>query len=134
VRKRRARRRQKESVVNSEDVVTESARTRSTVSDGLDRLMSVSADRVFAPPEHVGERVVIPAARIDYSGGFGLGIEGNEGDGGPSGRRTGHRVAVIEAGPDGVRVRPVIDVGRVGLALAAAGFAVWTASRSRRRR
>ena len=125
--------------MSPEDVVTESARTRSTLSDGLDRLMSVSADRVFAPPVHVGERVVIPAARVEFSGGFGFGLESGDGPaqesgGGGGGHRAGRPVAVIEAGPDGVRVKPVIDMTRVGLTLLAAGVAVWTASRSRRRR
>jgi len=115
--------------MSSEHLVTESARTRSTVTDGLDRLMHASADRVFAAPQFDGDRVVIPAARVDLSGGFGLSLDGAE-----SQKRAGHPVAVIEAGPDGVRVKPVVDLGRVGLALVAAGVAVWTASRSRRRR
>lgn len=124
--------------MNSEDVVTESARTRSTLSDGLDRLMHVSADRVFAAPVHIGERVVIPAARIEFSGGFGFGFESGEAadretGGSSGGRRAGRPVAVIEAGPNGVRVKPVVDYTRVALALLAAGLAVWTASRVHRR-
>jgi hypothetical protein len=110
--------------MNSEDLATESARTRTTVTDGLDRLMQASADRVFAEPQRFGERVVIPAARIDLSGGVGLGLEHGQTT------RAGRPVAVIEAGPEGVHVKPVIHLTRVGLTVLAAGFAVWTASRS----
>jgi hypothetical protein len=38
-------------------------------------------------------------------------------------------VAVIEAGPDGVRIRPVIDFTRVGLTVIAAALAIWRAAR-----
>jgi uncharacterized spore protein YtfJ len=122
--------------MSTEDVVTESARLRSTLSDGLERLMTVSADRVFADPVHNGDRVVIPAARVEFTGGFGFGVEQgqSEAGGGGGGRRMGRPIAVIEAGPEGVRVKPVVDMTRVGLTLLAAGVAVWGASRRRRRR
>ena len=105
-------------------------RIRATMSSGLDRLMSVSADRVFAEPVRIGDRVVIPAASIEFSGGFGFGGDGNSnGGGGGGGHQAGRPVAIIEAGPDGVRVKPVIDFTRVGLTLAAAALTVWRASR-----
>ena len=108
----------------------ESERIRATMSSGLDRLMSVSADRVFAEPVRIGDRVVIPAASIEFSGGFGFGGDGNSnGGGGGGGHQAGRPVAIIEAGPDGVRVKPVIDFTRVGLTLAAAALTVWRASR-----
>jgi uncharacterized spore protein YtfJ len=108
----------------------EDERIRATMSSGLDRLMSVSADRVFAEPVRIGDRVVIPAASIEFSGGFGFGGDGNSnGGGGGGGHQAGRPVAIIEAGPDGVRVKPVIDFTRVGLTLAAAALTVWRASR-----
>jgi uncharacterized spore protein YtfJ len=107
-------------------------RIRATMSNGLDRLMSVSADRVFAEPVRIGDRVVIPAASIEFSGGFGFGGDNNSnGGGGGGGHQAGRPVAIIEAGPDGVRVKPVIDFTRVGLTLAAAALTVWRASRKR---
>ena len=107
-------------------------RIRATMSSGLDRLMSVSADRVFAEPVRIGDRVVIPAASIEFSGGFGFGADNNSnGGGGGGGHQAGRPVAIIEAGPDGVRVKPVIDFTRVGLTLAAAALTVWRASRKR---
>jgi uncharacterized spore protein YtfJ len=110
----------------------EDERIRATMSSGLERLMSVSADRVFAEPVRIGDRVVIPAASIEFSGGFGFGGDGNSnGGGGGGGHQAGRPVAIIEAGPDGVRVKPVIDFTRVGLTLAAAALTVWRASRKR---
>jgi uncharacterized spore protein YtfJ len=108
-------------------------RIRATMSSGLDRLMSVSADRVFAEPVRIGDRVVIPAASIEFSGGFGFGGDGNSnGGGGGGGHQAGRPVAIIEAGPDGVRVKPVIDFTRVGLTLAAAALTVWSATHKRK--
>ena len=118
----------------SEDLSLGSAtgeeRIRATMSSGLDRLMSVSADRVFAEPVRIGERVVIPAASIEFSGGFGFGGDTNSnGGGGGGGHQAGRPVAIIEAGPDGVRVKPVVDFTRVGLTLVAAALTVWRTTR-----
>jgi uncharacterized spore protein YtfJ len=110
--------------------VSESDRIRTTITGGLDHLMTVSADRVFAEPVHVGDRVVIPAASIEFSGGFGFGGDRlDNGGGGAGGHKAGRPVAVIEAGPDGVRVRPVVDFTRVGLTVLAAALSVWRATR-----
>ena len=101
------------------------------MSSGLDRLMNVSADRVFAEPVRIGDRVVIPAASVEFSGGFGFGGDSqSNGGGGGGGYQAGRPVAIIEAGPDGVRVKPVIDFTRVGLTLVAAALTVWRASRA----
>lgn len=108
----------------------EAQHIRATMQSGLDRLMDVSADRVFAEPVRVGERVVIPAASVEFSGGFGFGGDTrSNGGGGGGGHHAGRPVAIIEAGPDGVRVRPVIDFTRVGLTVLAAALTVWRASR-----
>jgi uncharacterized spore protein YtfJ len=107
-------------------------RIRATMNSGIDRLMSVSADRVFAEPVRIGERVVIPAAAIEFSGGFGFGGDSfSNGGGGGGGHQAGRPVAIIEAGPDGVRVRPVIDFTRVGLTVVAAALTVWRATRKK---
>jgi uncharacterized spore protein YtfJ len=98
--------------------------------DGLERVISVSADRVFREPVRVGDTVVIPAAAIMYGGGFGFGGDNqNNGGGGGGGWNDGRPVAVIEAGPGGVRVRPVVDVTRIGLTIVAAALTVWRATR-----
>ncbi|HET9728896.1 MAG TPA: hypothetical protein VFR41_05710, partial [Acidimicrobiia bacterium] len=99
------------------DDVTVSPQTTSApeLASGLDQLMNVSADRVYREPVRVGERVVIPAAAITYAGGFGFGTDtmSNRGGGG-GGWSEARPVAVVEAGPDGVKVRPVVDLTRVG--------------------
>jgi len=101
-----------------------------TISSGLDRLMNISANRVFAEPVRVGDRVVIPAAAIECSVGFGFGGDGrSNGGGGGGGHQVGRPVAIIEAGPSGVRVKPVVDFTRVGLTLVAAVLTVWRATR-----
>ncbi len=103
---------------------------REQVGAGLERVISVSADRVFREPVRVGETVVIPAAAIMYGGGFGFGTDqSRNGGGGGGGWNDGRPVAVIEAGPAGVRVRPVVDVTKIGLAVLAAAITVWRATR-----
>jgi uncharacterized spore protein YtfJ len=114
--------------MNDDVTVGENERVRTMMNDGLSRLADVSADRVFAEPIHVGERVIIPAAAIDITGGFGFGMDMvSEGGGGGGGRSQGRPVAIIEAGPDGVRIRPVVDFTRVALTLLAAALTVWRA-------
>ncbi len=118
---------------DTETEPSEHEQVEATITAGIDRLMSVSADRVYRDPVHVGDRVVIPAATIAYGGGFGFGSGGDEierdGGGGGGGWNDGRPVAVIEAGPDGVRIRPVIDFTRVGLTVVAAALAIWRAAR-----
>ena len=52
-----------------ETTTPDEERIRATITSGLDRLMSISADRVFAEPVRVGDRVVIPAASVDWPAG-----------------------------------------------------------------
>ena len=110
---------------------TDEERIRATMSSGLDRLMNISADRVYAEPVRVGDRVVIPAATVEFSGGFGFGGDAvSNGGGGGGGYQAGRPVAIVEVGPDGVRVKPVVDFTRVGLTVVAALLTVWRATRT----
>ncbi len=119
--------------VGTDRDLTEDERIRATMSTGLDRMMNLSADRVFAEPVRVGDRVVIPAATIEFSGGFGFGGDSqSNGGGGGGGHHAGRPVAIIEAGPDGVRVKPVIDFTRVGLTVLGVALTVWRATRKQR--
>jgi uncharacterized spore protein YtfJ len=114
----------------TDGALSDRERIRATMNSGLDRLMSVSADRVYAEPVRAGDRVVIPAASIEFSGGFGFGGDAQaNGGGGGGGHQAGRPVAVIEVSPDGVRVRPVVDFTKVGLTLLAAALTVWRATR-----
>jgi uncharacterized spore protein YtfJ len=99
------------------------------------------ADRTVGAPRQVGERTVFPLAEVWYGHGFGLGsgtspglsgpaalqstAAGGLGGGGGGGGRL-RPLAVVEVGPDGTRVHPVVDLAVIGLALAPlAVVALW---------
>ncbi|MGQ0826352.1 MAG: hypothetical protein ACT4OX_15195 [Actinomycetota bacterium] len=117
--------------------VSSTAKTDSiggSVADALGRIVDVSAAQVFRDPVPVGDRVVITAATVESSGGFGWGGDNHHnGGGGGGGYGAGRPVAVIEAGPDGVTVRPVVDLTRIGLTVLGAALTVWRATRQRSR-
>jgi uncharacterized spore protein YtfJ len=107
---------------------------------GFERLADVGADRVFLDPVVAGDRTIITASAIEIAGGGGFGggsdssrEQGGSGYGGGwGGRSEGRPVAVIDIGPDGVYVRPIIDFTRIGITIALASLAVWrTVRRSR---
>jgi hypothetical protein len=82
--------------------------------------MSVAAAddrRVFTDPVTAGDRVTITASAYDRVAGLGT--------------RAGRPVALIDAGPDGVRVKPVIDAARICMTVIAGALAVWAAQRLR---
>jgi uncharacterized spore protein YtfJ len=87
----------------------------------------LSASTVFGKPEKTGDQLVITAATIERAGGFGFGGGGGPsggGGGGGGGAAAGRPVAVIEIGPDGVRVKPVLDFTRIGIAVIGALLAL----------
>ncbi|HZR98817.1 MAG TPA: spore germination protein GerW family protein [Chloroflexota bacterium] len=103
-----------------------------TLASGLARLDAVArAEAAVGTPRSVGERTVIPLAEVYYGAGFGLGqgrapasSEGGSGMGGGGGFGGRVRpVAVVDVGPEGVRVRPVFDASAIGLALVTVGLA-----------
>ncbi|MEZ5171493.1 MAG: hypothetical protein R3A49_12210 [Acidimicrobiia bacterium] len=105
----------------------------------------LTARQVFGEPEHVGDHVVITAAAIQRSGGYGFGAGGGDdsgdddrgesggdgGGGGGGGHGEARPVAVIDVGPNGVRVQPVLDFTKIGVTVLAGVFAVWRAGRRR---
>lgn len=106
------------------------------VADAIARMTEVSAARIFNPPVHAGDRVIITAAAFDVAGGLGSGMGGdNEGNGGGGsgggGSVNGRPVAAIVIGPDGVEVKPVLDLTRIGLTVVMTAFAIWRVSRRR---
>lgn len=107
----------------------------------FDGIMAVARPgAVFSPPVVSGNLTVITASQIAAGGGFGSGFglgpaprsakemvaegDGSEpggatsggGGGGGGGGATGRPVAVIVIGPDGVKVKPVLDVTSIALA------------------
>ena len=102
---------------------------------GFTSLIDVSAGLVYSPPVTVGDRVIVSAATIERAGGYGFGsgedpVGGGVGQGGGGGGyAAGRPVAVIEVGPDGVRVKPVLDFTKIGLTIVAAAITVWKLTR-----
>ena len=105
----------------------------------LARFMETAdVNRVFGSPLRRGEVTIIPTAEVLAGVGFGVGYggadsnskdpdggrdQGGGGGGGGGGRILSRPVAVVVIEPEGVRVEPVIDQTKIGLAaLTAAGF------------
>jgi hypothetical protein len=102
---------------------------------------AASGEGAVGPTTTLGDQAVIPLLETYASGGFGGGAGGGvQGDGGGGGGGGGlgrsRTIAVAIVGPDGVKIRPVIDV--TGLVLPAAGaiaaLLLRGAGRRRRRR
>ena len=101
---------------------------------------------VFGEPLQHGEITLIPAAEVTVMGGFGAGLgvgvglqeeatEGGGGGGGGGAKTLARPVAVVIVSPEGVRVEPVIDLTKIGLAVITAwGFMLSIIMRMRRRR
>jgi uncharacterized spore protein YtfJ len=123
-------------------------RLTTALGDAFARLDAAArAESAVGTPKQVGDRTVIPLAEVYYGGGFGLGGGGSPdsatvgagmGGGGGSSPDTGaagggmgggggfggrvRPVAVIDVGPTGAHVRPVVDVTTIGLALVTVGL------------
>jgi uncharacterized spore protein YtfJ len=111
----------------------------------LEKLVSAAdTTKVFGAPVTSGEYTVITAAEVGSGGGFGSGMgfgvpnrgrrkgseesgaedkgaagplgEGAGGGGGGGGGSMGRPVAAIVISPDGVEVKPVLDMSKMGLA------------------
>lgn len=107
------------------------------VSRALER--AGSGEGAVGPATAVGDRTVIPLIETFASGGFGGGTGGGvEGDGGGGGGGGGvgrsRTVAVAIVGPEGVTIRPIIDVTGLALPAVSAIAALLLGRRRRRRR
>jgi uncharacterized spore protein YtfJ len=97
---------------------------------------AASPELVFSSPVEANGYTVITASEVMAGGGFGMGsgsaptsVDGAAGEAGGSGGGGGggsasRPVAVIVIGPDGVRVKPVVDATKLGLAVLTAWAAV----------
>lgn len=120
---------------------TENSQVLDKVQHNMDKFLgSAHVDAVFGAPIAHEETIIIPTAEVLSFAGFGVGggsgtgpidpenpegttPEGEGFGGGGGGRVLARPVAVIIATPEGVRVEPVVDVTKIGLAaLTAAGF------------
>jgi uncharacterized spore protein YtfJ len=103
-------------------------------------LAAADIEAVYGEPIEHEENLIIPAAEILSGMGFGFGggggygppagdqkeaSYGNGGGGGGGGRVLSRPVAVITSTPNGVEVKPVVDVTKIALAaLTAWGFMI----------
>jgi uncharacterized spore protein YtfJ len=110
------------------------------IENTIDNMLEVaSVEAVYGAPVEQGDMLIIPAAEVTAMMGFGMGMgsgedtraqendgpgyAGGSGSGGGGGGTSFARpVAVIIAGPDGVRVEPVIDLTKIALAGLTAGI------------
>ena len=102
-----------------------------------------SGEGAVGAPVTVGDRTVIPLIETFASGGFGggsgLGTEGggNEGSGaggGGGGIGRSRTIAIADVGPEGVKVRPVVDLTGLALPAVSAIAALVMRGAGRRRR
>ncbi len=103
------------------------------VENGFGQLMGgLTADQLFLSQE-IGDRTVITAIAIERAGGFGFGAggggegpqEGSGGGGGGGGSAQGRPVAVIEVGPSGVTVQPIVDATKIAVTALISAAALW---------
>lgn len=132
------------------------------VEAGIDKVLATaSVNAVYGKPVRQGDTLIIPAAEVLSVTGFGMGegsgtspakpnetpteessaapqeepkMSSGSGSGGGGGGKTFARpVAVIIVSPEGVEVRPVLDMTKIGLAaLTTFGFMLATLARIRR--
>mgnify|MGYP005857697635 FL=1 len=110
-----------------QDSGVELAREVSKMMDGLMQASNVNA--AFGEPRQVGDRTIIPVARVGAGGGFGLGAGQGEVVGGRAAGGTGagggggsmaNPVAVVVVTTEDERVQPVVDATQIALAAMAA--------------
>ena len=118
-------------------IVVNSVKTHEEAMEMVGRLFDAAQPgAVFAEPVTVGEHTVITASEVKVGMGYGFGAGGGDapeeggeseaeadsggtgyGSGGGGGGASGGRpVAAIVIGPEGVRVEPIVDVTKLGLA------------------
>jgi uncharacterized spore protein YtfJ len=124
-----------------DDIIATAVKTQEQSKEVVERLFDVAQpEAVYGQPVTAGDYTVITASEVSVGMGFGYGVgggtafeededmspdepdEGGEasgvgGGGGGGGFSMGRPVAVVSIGPGGVRVEPVRDVTKIGLAL-----------------
>jgi uncharacterized spore protein YtfJ len=122
------------------NLLTQAEKREKQLSNALEKIYAATQPgAVYSEPVTVGNYTVITASEVTASGGFssGLGFGSshispqplgetsepqaqpiNSGGGGMGGGGTssGRPVAIISIGPDGVTVKPIIDVTKIALA------------------
>lgn len=120
----------------SNRVLASAVKSQEQSAEVMEKLFAVAQPgAVYSEPVTSGEFTVITASEVTVAAGFGYGIgsgtssepaegeaatgeeaRGLGGGGGGGGVSAGRPVATISIGPAGVRVDPVVDVTKIGLA------------------
>jgi len=118
------------------DVMSGVTETQGRIAGLMEKIYSAAHVRaVYSDPIQSGNYTVITASEVMAGGGFGIGqgfgsapgqaqtadpdagpSAGGGGGGGGGGGSMGRPVAVVLIGPQGVEVRPVVDVTKIALA------------------
>lgn len=115
------------------EIISETISSQKEANQLLEKLIAAgNADAVFSPPVESGDYKVITAAESRVAMGFGYGgggaVESKEeseeppgtvgygSGGGGGGASMARPVAIIEIGPNGARVEPIIDPTKIALA------------------
>lgn len=132
-------------------LIVESAPTQERANELLGKLFEVTKPTaVYSEPVVSGEYTVITASEVTasfgtgFGGGMGInpseeGAEeakssiGSGGGGGGGGTTMARPVAVVSIGPDGVKVDPILDPTKFGIAIATAVGAMFIALGKMRR-
>ena len=82
---------------------------------------------VYGKPVRVGDRAVVPVARVRAGGGYGFGDSAEEGSGGGGGGMVDAQPAgFIDIGPEGSRFEAIPDPDRTAKLIKASAVAVAT--------
>jgi uncharacterized spore protein YtfJ len=110
------------------DVQKEAQPTIEMTTEFMSKMADVAnVNAVFGQPIQRGDTIVIPCSEVSIGGGLGFGrgpattneqgkVAVGQG-GGAGGGATGRPLAVIVMSPEGVRVNPIMDMTKVGLAV-----------------
>jgi len=121
-----------------------SASSMVIIEETLERfIQTADVSAVYGQPIQSGDAIIIPAAEVLCGLGFGVGAGSGPqtgdspapgGAGGGGGGRTFSRpAAVIVATPQGVEIRPIVDITKIALAaLTAFGFMISMIARMRK--
>ena len=80
----------------------------------------------YGKPVHVGDRAVVPVARVQAMGGAGWGSDKSADGGGGGGVLNAKPVGFIDIGPEGARFEAIPDPDRGARLLKAGAFAAAT--------
>jgi len=122
-------------IISTSNGIDRSVETADALQRVIDQFTtSGKADVAFGTPRVIGDRTIIPVARVAYAFGGGSGAQ-NAQQRGAGGGLAVRPFAVVEVSQDKVRVVPIVDVqSMIGRVFAFATAAVLVAALARRAR